>query len=124
MKIKNAILFLERFELPVDIGVHDFEVGKPQRVLVDVKLFLPKAKLSNGDDLKNGIDYDYLRTGIRGIAAGARFNTQEAFCLEILRLIFRESTVLEAIVWTRKTDVYPDAASVGCQIHALANELA
>ena len=34
MPITNARILLENFAVVADIGIHDFERGKPQRVLV------------------------------------------------------------------------------------------
>ena len=33
-------IFLEDFDLPVDIGFHDFEIGTPQRLRVNVEVLL------------------------------------------------------------------------------------
>ena len=33
-------IFLEEFEVMVDIGIHDFEINNPQRVCISVEVLL------------------------------------------------------------------------------------
>ena len=41
---------LEDYDLPVDIGFHDFEVGKPQRLLVTVEVWVDERAFAAADE--------------------------------------------------------------------------
>lgn len=116
MPLKRTTLFLRDFELSMDIGVHAFEIGRPQRVLVDVEMEVMPDLPFERDELAGVIDYDFLRGEIAAVAASHRFNTQEAFCAEILARVLKRDHVKRAVVTTRKPDVYDDAAAVGCRM--------
>ena len=40
LKVRSAKIMLERLEVQTDIGFHEFEVGSPQRLIVDVEIWL------------------------------------------------------------------------------------
>lgn len=116
LRPRSFRIFLEDFELPVDIGFHAFEVGAPQRLLVtvDVRLDLDACAVEDSELL--AWDYDFLRTEIRRLAEGRRFNLQETFAREIYRLVAARKGVAGLRVATRKPDVYPDCRAVGIEL--------
>ena len=109
-------IVLEGFELPVDIGFHDFEVGSPQRLAVSVEVWVDEASFAASDDEARAWDYDFLRTEIAALAEGRRFNLQETFVREIYDLIAARRGVTALRVATRKPDIYPDCAGVGVEL--------
>ena len=42
-------IFLRDYDLPVDIGFHDFEVGAPQRLLVTIEVWVEAAAFGTED---------------------------------------------------------------------------
>ncbi len=118
MQITSFKLFLQDYEVAADIGIHDFEVGRKQRLSVDVEVDVNLSLEANEDSITQTVDYDFIRTGISDLLEKRRFNTQEALCLAILALIFKNEHIQAASVKTRKLDVYPDAKSVGCALSA------
>ena len=40
LEVKSSRILLESLEIQADIGFHEFEVGKPQRLLVTVEIWL------------------------------------------------------------------------------------
>ena len=111
-------IFIRDFRLPVSIGIHDFEQTRPQRVHVDVEMDVDPADMAFADDLSQGVDYDYVRDGIKQLVAERRYKTQEALCRDILELTLSNPKVRAATVRTRKPDVYADASAVGCVVSA------
>lgn len=111
-----AELRLTGFELDVEIGIHEFEIGVRQRVLVDIVLWVD-AIVAASDDIAEVCDYDYLRLGIFELCR-KRFNLQETLCREILTLCFSNAQVARAKVFVRKPDVYQDCESVGVVMQA------
>lgn len=109
-------IFLTDFDLPVDIGFHDFEVGTPQRLLVSVEVWVEAAAFASEDSAAAAWNYDFLRTEIKRMTEGRRFNLQETLVREIYALIAARAGVQGLRVSARKPDVYPDCAGVGVEI--------
>lgn len=113
---RNFRIFLSDLDLPVDIGFHDFEVGTPQRLLVSVEVFVEAAAFASEDSAAAAWNYDFLRTEIRRMTQGRRFNLQETLAREIYELIAARKGVTGLKVTTHKPDIYPDCAGVGVEI--------
>ncbi len=109
-------IMLEGFELPVDIGFHEFEVGSPQRLSVSVEVWVDEASFAASDDQARAWDYDFLRTEIAALAKGRRFNLQETFVREIYDLVAARRGVTALRVSSSKPDIYPDCAGVGVEL--------
>lgn len=109
-------IVLEDYDLPVDIGFHDFEIGTPQRLLVTVEVWVDERGFAASDERSSAWDYDFLRTEIGALAAGRRFNLQETFVREIYDLVAARRGVTALRVSTRKPDIYPDCAGVGVEL--------
>lgn len=109
-------IVLEGYDLPVDIGFHDFEVGKPQRLLVTVEVWIDERSFAASDERAKAWDYDFLRSEVGALAKGRRFNLQETFVREIYDLVAARRGVTALRVSTRKPDIYPDCAGVGVEL--------
>jgi dihydroneopterin aldolase len=109
-------IFLQDFDLPVDIGFHDFEVGTPQRLLVCVDVLVGAEAFASEDTQAAAWNYDFLRSEIRRMTTGRRFNLQETLVREIYDLIAARKGVKGLRISARKPDVYPDCAGVGVEI--------
>ena len=54
-------LFLRNYEVPVRIGVHDFEKKRAQRLLVNVDLYIPLSLSTPvNDQLSEVVDYSFV----------------------------------------------------------------
>lgn len=113
---KRRKIMLEDFDLPVDIGFHAFEIGTPQRLRVNVEVWLAATHFPQCDTVAEAWDYDVLRTAILALVAGRRFNLQETVAHEIYGLIAARQGVEAVRVSTRKPDIYPDCAAVGVEL--------
>lgn len=101
-------LFLRDLKLTVSIGIHDFELEKPQTVIVNVDLFLGEPAKAHGDDIANVLDYDVVHDGIVKLASSRHFNLQETLVEEILDLCMRAPQVVEARVSSEKPEIFKD----------------
>jgi dihydroneopterin aldolase len=101
-------LYLRDFKLTVSIGIHDFELAKPQTVIVNVDLGLAPPKEALGDDIKNVLDYDAIHDGIKALATSRHFNLQETLVDAILDLCLGHAEVIEARVSSEKPEIYKD----------------
>ena len=109
-------IVLEGYELAVDIGFHDFEIGAPQRLLVTVEVWVDERAFAGSDERAHAWDYDFLRTEIAALAKGRRFNLQETFVRELYDMVAARRGVTALRVSTRKPDIYPDCAGVGFEL--------
>jgi dihydroneopterin aldolase len=102
---------LEGVKMNVEIGIHDYERGVRQQVLVDVVTLVDKSWCGS-DDIETVVNYDYILHGIKAMER-RQFDLQETLCGEILDISLAPDPVIAAQVTTRKTEAYPDAAAVG-----------
>jgi dihydroneopterin aldolase len=101
-------LFLRDLKLTVSIGIHDFELKKPQTVIINVDLSLAPSPGQVGDNVANVLDYDSIHDGIVALAASRHFNLQETLVDAILDFCLGHAEVIEARVSSEKPDVYED----------------
>jgi len=113
---RSRKIVLEDFDFPCDIGFHAFEIGTPQRLRINVEVWLDAANFPECDTVAHAWDYDTLRTAILTQTAGRRFNLQETVCREVYDLVAARAGVTALRVSTRKPDIYPDCAAVGVEL--------
>lgn len=113
---RTRTIFITDYDLSVDIGFHDFEIGNPQRLLVSVEVWLDEAAFAASDDADSAWNYDHLRTDIRHIATARRYNLQETLARALYAMIAARHGVTALTVSTRKPDIYPDCAGVGVSL--------
>ena len=115
-------LFLRDFEVAVQIGVHDFEQGAPQRLRFNVDLYVPlSASTPQGDHLSEVVDYDFVRQRILQRVARGHIQLQETLADDVLKLMLDHPGVRAARVSTEKPDVYADCAAVGVEVFGIKN---
>jgi dihydroneopterin aldolase len=113
---KTRKIVLEDYCITTDIGFHEFEVGNPQRLLINVEVWLDEDAFAGNDDVTAAWDYDFLRQEIAEVAADRRFNLQETLARQVYDLVAARRGVTALRVSTRKPDVYPDCAGVGVDL--------
>ena len=109
-------IVLEDFDLPCDIGFHAFEIGTPQRLRINVEVWLDDANFPQNDLVAEAWDYDTLRLAILGLTQGRRFNLQETVCRAVYDTVAARRGVVALRVSTRKPDIYADCAAVGVEL--------
>ncbi|EZP54803.1 MULTISPECIES: dihydroneopterin aldolase [Sphingomonas] len=105
---------LEGLEVAMRLGIHPHE-AEPQRVRLSVWMTVAYPAVPDGDTIDAVLDYDFLRDGIRAMAAGPGFALQETLVEAVASLCLADPRVRSVRVRSLKPDVYPDAA-VGCEI--------
>lgn len=110
-------LFLRDLELPVRIGVHDFELQAPQRVRFNIELYVALADSTpQHDRLDEVVDYDFVRQCVLQRVRQGHIGLQETLADDLLRLLLAHPRVHAAGVRTEKPDVYADCAAVGVEV--------
>jgi dihydroneopterin aldolase len=116
LRPRSRKILLEDFDLPVDIGFHDFEIGTPQTLRVNIEVWLHADWFPQSDRVADAWDYDMLRNAVLAMVEGRRFNLQETVAHEIYAMVAARQGVAGLRVSTRKPDVYPDCAAVGVEL--------
>jgi dihydroneopterin aldolase len=120
LTVQSSRILLDSLEIQADIGFHDFEVGKPQRLLVTVEIWLDDLDAPTGDQPEAAWDYDLLRSEIIRIAGARRYNLQETLVHAIYRRLAAMRGVKALRVKSSKPDIYGDTRAVGVEIASFA----
>ena len=79
-------LFLRNYEVQVRLGVHDFERLGPQRILVNVDLYVPLSlSTPQSDQLHEVVDYDFIRSCIAQRVSQGHIQLQETLVDDLLQ---------------------------------------
>jgi 7,8-dihydroneopterin aldolase/epimerase/oxygenase len=116
LEVRSSRILLDSLEVAADIGFHDFEVGKPQTLLVTVEIWRDELTPPVGDDPAQAWDYDLLRCEILRIAGEGRYNLQETLVQRIYDRLAAMHGVNAIRVKSSKPDIYADARGVGVEI--------
>jgi dihydroneopterin aldolase len=110
-------IFLRKHEVWINIGIHDFELTKPQRVWIDVDLFvLYESTQPRADKIHEVVDYDFIREVVAKRIRDRHIALQETLVDELVSDILAHPGVIGARVATSKPDVYPDCESIGVEV--------
>ena len=110
-------LFLRRHEVMVQIGVHEFEKTAPQRMWIDVDLYVPLAQTTpQKDHIAEVVDYDFVREVVARRVARGHIELQETLCDDLVDELMRHPGVQAVRLSTCKPDVYPDCDAVGVEV--------
>jgi dihydroneopterin aldolase len=116
LRVRSTRVLLDSLEVQADIGFHDYEVGRPQRLLVTVEIWLEDVAPPDDDDPSAAWDYDYLRTEVQALASARRYNLQETLAHAIYQRVAAMRGVKAVRVATAKPDIYPEARGVGVEV--------
>ncbi|OIQ86424.1 dihydroneopterin aldolase [mine drainage metagenome] len=116
-------LFLKKYAVWINIGVHDFEKRGEQRVVINVDLYVPYASSTpTRDKLDEVVDYDFIRRTIAQRLSRGHIHLQETLCDDVAALMLEHPSVRAVRVSTEKPDVYPDCESVGVEVFRIKEE--
>ena len=110
-------LFLRNYEVHINIGVHDFEKLGPQRVRVNVDMYvLLSQSTPKTDRIHEVVDYDFIRRTIAARVNAGHIELQETLCDDVANTLLEHPKVQAVRVSTEKPDVYPDCDAVGVEV--------
>lgn len=109
-------LFLEDVVRDVDIGVHDFEIGNPQKVRFDIYIMLSDILNPNNDDLNEVLNYEYLIDSLDDVLSIGRFSLLETLANRLLAEISAPTSVKAASVVITKLDILDGDGRLGCSM--------
>jgi dihydroneopterin aldolase len=110
-------IFVREVMLDARIGIHPSERAAPQKVVLNVDLFVPLAVSTPKDDrIDEVVDYDFVRTTIRQRVESGHINLQETLVDDLARTLLAHPAVRAVRVASEKTEVYEDVEAVGVEV--------
>ena len=109
-------LFLEDIVRDVDIGVHDFEVGIPQKVRFDIYVMMSDIQNPNNDDLNEVLNYEYLIDSLNDVLSLGRFSLLETLANRLLEEVSAPTSVKAASVVITKLEILDGDGRLGCSM--------
>lgn len=109
-------LFLEDIVRSVDIGVHDYEIGNPQRVRFDIYVLISGVEDPENDIIEDVLNYEYLLNSLEKVLLKNRFSLLESLANNLLDSILQPESVESATVVITKLDVLEGDGRLGCSI--------
>ena len=116
LAVKSSKIMLDSLEVQTDIGFHDFEIGRPQRLLVTIEIWLDDLTAPADDSPQAAWDYDFLRNEVIRLAAAGRYNLQETLVEAIYQRLAAMRGVRGLRISSAKPDIYSDARKVGVEV--------
>ena len=110
---------LHDVEVEAQVGLHPWErhPDRPSRLLVSVEMFAHLARDHVGAHAKPFIDYDRVRTGLKGWSARPHTPLLETLAEDAVALCFADPAVEACRVFVVKPDIFNDAAGAGVEIY-------
>ena len=109
-------LFLEDIVRDVDIGVHDFEIGNPQKIRFDIYVIMSEVQKPLNDNLNEVLNYEYLITSLENVLSLGRFSLLETLANRLLEEISIPTSVKAASVVITKLDILDGDGRLGCSM--------
>ena len=109
-------LFLEDIVRGVDIGIHDYEIGNPQRVRFDIYVLISGVEDPENDIIEDVLNYEYLLNSLEKVLLKNRFSLLESLANNLLDLILQPESVESASVVITKLDVLEGDGRLGCSM--------
>ncbi len=114
----SYLIRLDRFVLPMEIGVYPHERGRRQRVRISVEMEVAYPAGGIEDQITRIPSYDDLVQGLRRLSQAGHVNLVETLAERVLDLCFAHEAVRTATVDVEKLDVVEEAQSVGVRFRA------
>ena len=112
-------LFLENVVREVDIGVHDHELGAPQRLQFDIYVMIGECLNPIVDEIGEVLDYEYLISALDETLEMNRAALLETLANRLLDRILEPNSAEGASVILTKLDVLEGDGQLGCSMTRL-----
>lgn len=109
-------VFVRDLILSCSIGVHAHEHEAPQRVKIDLSMWVRKSPAAIDDDIANVVSYEDVVSGIERLLGQGHIKLVETAAERIADLCLADRRCAKVRVKVEKLDVYTNAAGVGVEI--------
>jgi len=114
-------VFLRNMVLQAHIGVHPHEHAGPQRVRINVDLFVSDER-TVPDRLDRVVDYEQVAENVRRIVSAAHVKLVETLAEQIADACLQDERVHLSRVRVEKLDVFTDTEAAGVEVERGARE--
>lgn len=109
-------IFLRDLVVNVNIGIYPHEIGRTQRISVDVDLYLTPPSAPVNDCIDNVLDYDFVNQEVENLTRDRHINLQETLVEDLVEACLKRKMVWGVRVATSKLDVYENCGAIGYEI--------
>lgn len=106
-------VFVRGLEVAAGIGVHDHELGRLQRLVIDVSLELTPAAIER---LADTVNYETVAEAARAIAAEGHVGLVETFAERLAAAMLADDRVRRCTVRIEKPGALDGAVAPGCEL--------
>ncbi len=107
-------IFVRDLVLAMEIGIHDHEIGRKQRVRLNLDVETLRDVDTPGID--GVVSYEDLINNIKDIADRGHIDLVETLGDAVLEMVVEDPRVIEAVLRIEKLDVFGDVESVGAEM--------
>jgi dihydroneopterin aldolase len=114
-------MFLQGLEVEGMIGVHSHEKEKPQRIRIDLDLWVRHSGAALEDRFEQVVDYEDLANRVRRLVGAQHTNLVETLADRIAASCLSDQRVMKVRVRVVKPDALDRVAAVGVEIERAAD---
>ncbi|HWQ87497.1 dihydroneopterin aldolase [Brevundimonas sp.] len=112
-RLEGLTVFVRGLTLEAGIGIHDHELGRLQRLVVDVTLELTPAPVER---LGDTVNYETVAAAARAIVAEGHVGLVETFAQRLATACLADPRVRRCGVRIEKPGALEGAAAAGCEV--------
>lgn len=108
-------VFIRNLELDVEIGIYSHEIGKTQKVRLNVDMAVEDGPVFD-DKLESVVDYGAITRKVRKLVAGGHVALAETLAERVAEICFEDGRVRTVRVRVEKLEALKNAESAGVEI--------
>lgn len=112
-RLEGLTVFVRGLTLEAGIGIHDHELGRLQRLVIDVTLDLSPAPIER---LGDTVNYETVAAAARAIVSEGHVGLVETFAQRLATACLNDSRVRRCSVRIEKPGALHGAAAAGCEV--------
>lgn len=112
-RLDGLTVFVRGLTLEAGIGIHDHELGRLQRLVIDVTLELTPEPVER---LGDTVNYETVAAAARAIVAEGHVGLVETFAQRLATACLTDPRVRRCAVRIEKPGALDGAAAAGCQV--------
>ena len=120
---KNESLFnyekkilIKDLTLNLQLGYHDFEKRKKQKVKFSLEIDYKNKKPTNDKDIKSIVNYDKIVKLITKLVKNRHYNFLETLAEDVFDKLFKDKRIDKIVLQIEKLEILKQCSSVGIQI--------
>lgn len=112
-RLEGLTVFVRGLTLEAGIGIHDHELGRLQRLVIDVTLDLSPVPIER---LGDTVNYETVAAAARAIVSEGHVGLVETFAQRLATACLNDSRVRRCSVRIEKPGALQGAEAAGCEV--------